>query len=388
MARDIITGLDIGSATVRVAVCERVKDNRVPRVLALIKKPSRGLRRGYIVNVEEAAVVAGEAIREAERVAKVKIKDIVLAISGLSLESKIVDGAIAISRPDGEVGLGDVNRVLTVAEAALPDMVNRHILHSFPLAFKLDGVRLHARPEGLRGAKLEVRALVITCLAQHLQDFIQVAEKGGAEVAEVVAAPLAASVVCLNKVEKNSGAVLVNIGSQTTSLIAFDDGWPVLVQVIPKGSNDITNDIALGLRISLDEAERMKLLERNEAPTTRRKLDVIIEARASEIFEYVEGLLKKANKSGLFPGGVLLGGGGANLFNLEAWAAEYLNLPARLVTNALQANSRNQIKDPAWATSFGLCLFREEGEPVESLSRQFSRGLAKKILGWLKQLLP
>ena len=220
--KQVITGLDIGSSSIRVVVTEE-RPTGAPAILTMVRKPAKGLRRGYVLNVDEAAESVMDAIREAERSANTRIRRVVLGLGGISLESKIAEGSTAVARGDLEVGELDINRALDAAAATLPDINNKTVIHRFPLSFKLDGKKIYGRPEGMKGNKLEVKGLFITYGTQHLRDLIQAVEASGVEVAEddLVASPLAGGLVILSKVQKTAGVALVNIGSQTTAGAIF-----------------------------------------------------------------------------------------------------------------------------------------------------------------------
>ena len=364
MARQIITGLDIGTASLRVVVCEYKKGDSVPTVLALVKKNSRGLRRGYVINAEEATESVRAALADAERITNLKIKRVVLGIGGATLESRTVDGMVSISRPDAEINTHEINRAMESAEASLSESANRNILHRLPISYKLDGKKILGRAEGLCGNKLEVKTLFVTCSSQHLRDLVKVVEDAGVSVDDIVAAPLAASYSVLTRLQKVSGCVLVNIGSQTTSIAIFEEGLPISIQVFPLGSTDITNDIALGFRIPLEDAERVKKGD-SDGAVAKKKLDDIIHARLSDIFEYVEDHLKKIGCSGLLPAGVVITGGGSGINNIEDLAKTYFKLPARISSPEIAATSKNQIKESAWSVAYGLCLYNINSERDE-----------------------
>lgn len=384
--RNIITGIDIGSSAIRIAVVEAVRGSREPKVLAQIKKESRGLRRGYIISFEEAVQNLSDAVAEAERQAKVKIRNVILGVGGITLESKIVEGQILVSKADLEIGDSDLERALAACRVNLGDLPNRQILHQFPLGCKIDGKKVPGRPSGLKGSKLELRTMFVFCLSQHLADLTRVAEAVGLTIDDVAAAPLAASLAILNATQKAAGCVLANIGSQTTSLITYEEGQPIAIQVLPIGSNDITNDIALGLRLPLDEAERLKL-DPMSSLSTKRKLDEIIEARAIDMFELIDGHLKKIGRSGLLPAGIIITGGGANIPDLEALAKNILRLPTKIFNPQDETRLRNQLRDQSWAVTYGLCLRGLETERHDSWSKRFDE-LWKIFVNKFKEFWP
>ncbi|MDQ5957924.1 MAG: cell division protein FtsA, partial [Patescibacteria group bacterium] len=170
MTRNIVTGLDIGTASIRLVVCEYKNGSQVPQVLALVKKNSRGLRRGYVLQFDDVAESIKEAVLEAERVVGFKIKSVVLGISGATLESKIIEGGVIVSRADSEINTNDINRAIEASEGGLPDTANKSIIHRVPIAFKLDGKRVAGRPEGLKGNRLDAQVLFVTYASNHLKD--------------------------------------------------------------------------------------------------------------------------------------------------------------------------------------------------------------------------
>ncbi len=383
--RNIVTGLDIGTASIRVVVAEWKRGNQTPQVLALVKKNSRGFRRGYIINAEEATETISEALREAERATKQRIKQAFVGLSGITLISKVADGSTAVARGDMEISELDLSRALDTAEATLPDKDNNEVIHRFPIAFKLDGKKITGRPEGLKGNKLEVRGAFITYSKQHLKDLTQVLEASGLRVSleDYVASPLASSLVLLSKVQKTAGVVMVNIGAQTTAIAVFEEGLPVSMQVLPLGSTEITNDIALCFKVNLEEAEQIKRGEM-EPVGTKKKLDEIIGARLLDIFQLIETHLKKIGRNGLLPAGVVLSGGGAGISNIETLARDYFKLPARTADSSLATTSKNQIKDSAWAVAYGLTYFYDP--EISDPGREGS--IFQTVKKFLKELLP
>lgn len=385
--RNIIAGLDIGTAWVRLIVCEIKAGDTVPQILAMAKKPSRGLRRGYVVNLEEITNSIREVTIEAERGIKTKIRKVVLGMGGVSLDSRLAEGSIMISRSNTEINDNDINRAVDESESNLLEINNRRILHRIPISFKIDNEKVLGHPDGLRGSKLEVKTLFVTCLDQHLRDLVQVTEDAGLIVDDVVASPLAASLAVITKAQKTAGCAMANIGSQTTSVAIFEDGLPLSVQVFPLGSMDITNDIALGFRIPLEDAERVKRGE-GEPIGTKKKLDEIIEARLSDIFEFIERHLKRLGIAGLLPAGIIITGGGSSVSNIEDLAKNYFKLPARIASSTMATNSKSQIRDTAWAVAYGLCVYDLEESANSTFSPKALRNMTSKIWGWIRELMP
>ncbi|MBI4692324.1 MAG: cell division protein FtsA [Candidatus Terrybacteria bacterium] len=405
MGREIITAVDAGSSMVRIITAEQKKDGEL-NILGIGQKPSDGIRRGYVVNMEDAARCIGNALKSSEKMAGVSIKKVIISIGGISLGSIKSKGSVMISRADGEIIDYDIKRAIDQSEANLPNISNKHIIHTIPLSFKIDNNLVLGRPLGMKGVKLEVETLFITCLSQHLADIIKTVESAGVEVEDVIAMPLAMSYAVLTKYQKEAGCVLANIGASTISIAVFEEGLPVSLEVFPFGSTSITNDIALGLQIPIDEAERVKIdygIDKT-LPSSKRKLSDIIEARLNDIFELIESHLKKINRQGMLPGGIILTGGGSNLFSLEEIAKMLLHLPAKIGTLSLKnnhslknitvlpANIKEQIfNDPGWSVALGLCIMNLDENssdlPIQETSRS-KRKIRQTIGRWFRTLLP
>jgi cell division protein FtsA len=350
MARNIVVGVDIGTHYTRVVVAEQLeeKDRLLPRIIGTGIAESRGLRHGYIVNQKEAAETVREAMKEAERSSGLPINKAFLAVGGVGLEGLSASATVIVSRGDSEVTSLDLEKIEEVAKNSIPrsSIVNRRILHVVPIAYKLDGKDVLGRnPIGMKGNKLEGKILFITCLERHLEDLIQAVENTGVEVEDAMAAPLAASLVSLTKAKKIAGCVLTNIGSETTSIVIYENNVPVSLEVFPIGSNDITNDIALGLKIPLEEAEKVKVGLISQTSYPKKKLEEIISARLSDIFDLIETHLKKIGRSGLLPAGVILTGGGAGLHTIEEFARSSLKLPSK-VSSTRSCNHGDHYRSP------------------------------------------
>jgi len=366
MGRNIITGIDVGSSVVRVVVAERRKGSS-PYILSAVSKPSGGIRKGYITDIDLACESIRLAVAAAERSAGVEIKNTYLAIGGISLGSIKAKSLTTVSRADTEISGLDVKRLFDQCESELTNVSNKDILHKIPLSYKVDGNQVLGRPIGMKGAKLEMEVLFITALSQHVDDLIKAVENIGIAVEDVVAAPYAASFAALTTQQKEVGCILANIGSTTVSIIAFEEGAPISLEVFPIGSTHITNDIALGLQIPIEEAEKVKINYGTEAPS-KKKLADIIEARLNDIFDLIEAHLKKISRNGLLPAGIILVGGGSNLISLDEIAKSSLKLPARICKSFEQNFSRTQgpnskdhiLTDPAWSIPLGLILASDQ----------------------------
>lgn len=387
--KHIATGIDVGTHTTRIVIVEQARGES-PHIVGTGFAETHGLRHGYIVNKAEAAKSIGLAISNAEKMAGTKVKNALLSVGGISLESVITHGTTIISRASGEVGEHDIKKAIHDAEENLPRITNKRIIYRVPLRYKLEGREVLGTPHGMVGTKLEVKMLFITCLEQHLDDLIKTIENLGVEVDEVVPAPIAAGQIALNKKQRSVGSALVNIGAETASIAVFENDIPISLQVFPLGSTDITNDIAIGLKIPLEEAEKIKL-QSMHAPTekthhfTKKRLDEIIEARLCDIFELIEAHLKKINRSGLLPAGIVLTGGGSGIATIEDIAKAALKLPAGIAEPAI-ANGKHAIKDSSWVVAYGLCIYglNRPKEPTEATMRS-ALSILKR---WVRPFLP
>lgn len=359
----ISTGIDVGTHTTRVVIIEH-HHGETPRIIGTGVSETRGLRHGYIVNRADALKSILQAVVHAEKMANIKISSALLSVGGISLEAVISHGNATISRAGGEVSEQDIKKAAAEAEENLSHLANKRIIHRVPIRYKLDGKEVLGNPRGMIGVKLEVKILFVTCFEQHLSDMVRVIEELGIEVDEIVPSPLAAGQIALNKKQRSVGCALVNIGAETVSIAVFENDIPISLQVFPIGSTDITNDIALGLKIPLDEAEKVKI----SGPAgmySKKKLDEIIEARLYDIFELVESHLKKINRNGLLPAGIILTGGGAGIATIEDLAKAVLKLPSSLAHPATLTAGKSPVKDSSWLVAYGLALYGLQ-KPEES----------------------
>jgi cell division protein FtsA len=383
MRTHIAAGIDIGTHEVKVVVTEsgHETDRLLPRVIGQGIAESKGLRHGYIVSVREAAKSVRHAVALAEKASGAKIKKATIAIGGISLQSVISSGSVVISRGDSEVGDMDIDKAALAAERALTasQLANRRIIHTIPLSYKIDGKAVFGRPQGMKGNKLEARVLFITCSAQHLDDLIETITEAGIEVLDVVASPIAASLVTLSKNQKVAGCVLAHIGAETVSMVVFEDNLPMSMEVFSLGSTDITNDIALGLKLPIEEADSLKRGGSSTAQVSKKKLDEIVEARLSDIFDLIEAHLKKIDRNGLLPAGIILAGGGAHIPGTDELAKDILKLPARVLGH----------KESIISVAYGLSMLGlgNDDDSSSSIGKPILR-LWRKIKALLSPFLP
>lgn len=364
MKRRIATGIDIGTYQVKMVVVEELSDKhsgRQLRILGTGLAESKGLRHGYIVNKEEVSASIREAKRQVESVARIPLRAAFLAVGGISLDEARATGSVIISRADQEITTLDLEKAGKAArEAAAPGFLNRHVLHSIPVEYRIDGAKVLGDPLGMKGVRLEVDYLFVTCLAQHEEVLAAAVEDADIEVIDQMASPLAGSYVLLEGDQKMKGCILANIGAETVSIVVYDEGIPISIKVFPMGSSHITDDIALGLRISLEEAERVKVGRLSGAMYPRKKVDDFIASRLTLIFTLIDKHLKSLGRRGPLPAGIIISGGGAGIGSINDIARGSLKLPSRLAELRISADTK--IRDATWAVAYGLALWGLTGD--------------------------
>lgn len=391
MARRIATGIDIGTHQTKVVVVEEVRDanSRQLHIIGTGLAETQGLRHGYVVDVNDAIQSVALAKAQAEKVAGITIKSAFLAIGGVSLDEIRGAGETIISRADQEITELDLEKVQQAARrAAEPNFVNREVLHEIPLEFRVDGQKTLGDPIGLRGTKLEAEYLFVTCLAQHAQALTNVIEGADIEVIDRMASPLAGSYVTLTKDQKMKGCVLANIGAETVSIVVYDEGVPISLKVFPIGSTNITDDLALGFKISLEDAERIKIGRLGGAMYSRKKIEEIITTRFKAMFDLIDKHLKSIGRKGALPAGIILTGGGAGQGSISDIAKGTLNLPSRIAD--LKLSSDTKIRDATWAVAYGLALWGLTGDTDAPKKNPFTglKDLGGTLGGFLRQFMP
>ena len=390
MARNISVGIDVGTYQVKVVIAasENKGETVRPIILGTGFATSRGMRHGYIINENETVRSIKKASAQAEKTAGIHIKKAFLSIGGVGLEEIRVKSDVAIGRGDGEVTDLDIKNLLNVCEEkAAQKLLNRKIVHSIPLAYKIDGSEVLGAPQGMKGIKLETDVLFIACLEAHLNQLVRSVEDAGIEVIDVMAAPIAASLVTLSKAQKIAGCVLANVGAETVSIVVFENNIPISLKVFPIGSTDITNDIALGLKVSLEEADELKRGSIINPSHPQKKLDEIIRARLNDILDLINAHLSKIGKNGLLPAGIILTGGGSGITTIEDLARAILQLPSKVASLNVTNLPRETIKDSTWAVAYGLSIWGLSSKE-ESLGLSVARQTGGTIRDLIRQFLP
>jgi cell division protein FtsA len=415
MAKEtIIVGLDVGSCFVRTVVAKIRADQTKPQIIGVSQVPSFGLRRGVVVDIEEAVKNISQSVQEAERNSGVSIERAYVSLSGNHITSRTSKGVVAVSRADGEISREDVERAINAA-SAISLSPNREILHIIPRSFSVDDQIGIKDPVGMNGVRLEVDTLIIEGATPFIKNLTKCISEAGLEVEGLVLAPLAASRAALTKRQKELGVLALDLGGGTASLTVFEEGDIIHSCVLPVGSSHITNDIAIGLRSDIDLAERVKLeygtaliseiskkdtislsklANQEKGVVPRIQVAEIIEARLSEIFEMVNKELKRIDRQGLLPAGVVLLGGGAKIPGLVDLAKEGLKLPAQVGFPLELEGIVEEVDDPAFATAVGLIFWNMDEQLKSGRLRTIPLGrfpvapTINKIKGWFRGFLP
>ena len=370
---EIIVGLDIGTTKICAVVAE-VEGPSVT-ILGVGAVPCRGLRKGIVANIDWTVRSIKDAIESAQTMAGVEIRTIYAGIGGSHVRSSSSDGVAAIA--GGEVTQGDVERVLEGARA-IPVDADRQILHVLPREYMVDSQDGIRDPIGMAGVRLGVKVNLVTAATSCVQNVIRCAERCGLTVADVVLQPLASGEAVLSEDEKEIGVAVIDIGGGTTDVLLYVDGGIAHASVIPVGGNNVTGDLAAGLRTPMAEADRLKRLsgcalgrmvaddEDIEVPgvgghaprkTARRVLSDIIEPRAEEIFAVVRKRIEDTGLLEQLRAGVVLTGGAVLLQGMPELAEEILGMPVRVGMPTAIRGITQLVHGPEFATGVGLVKY-------------------------------
>ncbi len=387
MKHQIAVGIDIGTSLTRIVVCEQVADT-LPRVLGSSVVPTKGMRHGYVINRDDAISSLKRAITEAEKDCGQRIRSASIAIGGIGLAADYALGSSMVTRADSVISKLDIEKSIADAESKI-ELKNKVILHAFPILFKVDGKELPTRPEGIQGFKLEVKVLFITCFQQHLDDLLSVVNDAGVKVTSFTATPIATEQLLLSDLQRNFGCALIDIGAETVSVSVFENSSLTSLHVFGIGSLDITKDIALGLRVTPEEAENIKLGVVTFMNTPKKKLDEIVEARLSDIFELVDKYFRKIGRSGLLPAGAIIIGGGAHMNMVSSVAKNMLKIPVKIGFLEFPG-AKAPIKDQRLLVAYGVATGTVDrvSSKRNNTSSGDGDGFLATIKNFFKQLMP
>ncbi|MGH7274825.1 MAG: cell division protein FtsA, partial [Nitrospiria bacterium] len=386
-----LVGLDIGTTKICAVVGEWVDETRVD-IIGIGTSPSRGLRKGVVVNIESTVESIKKAIEEAELMAGVQINSVYAGIAGSHIKGFNSRGVIAVK--DHEVTRADIDRVLDAAKAvAIP--LDREVLHVLPQEFIVDDQDGISEPLGMSGVRLEAEVHIITGSVTSAQNIVKCVNRAGLEVAEMILQPLASSESVLTADERELGVAMVDIGGGTTDIATFMEGSVWHTAVIGIGGHHLTNDIAVGLRTPAAEAEKIKRRygcamtslvrdeETIEVPSvggrpprvlSRQLLSEIIEPRAEEIFSLVGREIKKTGHGEMVASGVVITGGSAIMEGMSEFAEKILDLPVRRGVPSHVGGLLDVVSSPMYATGVGLILYALRGQQGQHMCRGTSNG--------------
>lgn len=396
-----IVGVDLGTVSTRVVAGHINKDGEIS-VIGVGKVPTGGMRKGAVDKLNPLAKSIDDALGEAERMAGFEINSATININGSSILSTKINGMIAVS--DGEVGDTDIIRLEDVSTLGkVPP--NREILVVVPHEYILDGQSGIKDPIGMMGSRLEIKASAISVLTPAMQNLQKVTDLARVQPSDIVISPMAAAKAVLDDKQMDNGVALIDLGGATTGIAIYEDGDIQFSSVLPYGGNNITNDLAIGLRTTPEVAEQVKLvhadakfedLEKQVSIKFAKKnyefglrdINSIVDARLNEIFELISAKLKESGYYGKLPNGLVLVGGGANLKNIDSYAKEFLGLSVEIGMPAKNLKGLTEKVDtPEFATAVGL-MIQDNLAYEKNLglhSKKPSKGMFDKITKFFKK---
>jgi cell division protein FtsA len=397
---ELIAGLDLGTTKVCAIVGEQVDDGI--DIIGIGCVPSRGLKKGVVVNIESTVQAIKAAIDQAESMAGCEINTVYAGIAGSHVRGLNKHGVAAIAAR--EVTDADVQRVLEQSKA-IPLPSDRQVIHVLPQEYIVDDQDGIAKPVGMNGVRLEARVHLVTAATTQIQNIVKCAERCGLNVAEVVLEPLASAEAVLSEDEREIGVAVIDIGGGTTDIIVFANSAAVHTSVIPVGGLNLTNDIAAGLRTPMAEAERIKIKygcasprmidpdDMIEVPSVggraarslhREVLANIIEPRVEEIFSAVQHVLNESGYMDMLNAGIVLTGGSTMLDGMAELAEEILGMPVRRATPVGVGGLADVVKSPAYATAVGLAKYGAQRLRTVRFEQRLSRPVRIERGSWVR----
>lgn len=413
MAKDyIITGLDVGTAFIRAVVAQVKPEESRPQIIGVGEARSFGLRKGVVVDIRDTIKGIQEAVAGASRSSGLAINNAFVSLGGNHIQCHQSKGVVAVSRADGEISQDDVDRVIKAAQA-ISLSPNRELIHVLPTHYNVDGQEAIKDPQGMHGVRLEVNCLILEGSSPFIKNLIKCVNEAGINIDGLVVSPLAAAEAVLTKRQKELGVLCLDIGAGQTGLTIYEEGDIIYTHILPVGASHITADIAIGLRTDIDLAERIKLeyasvlpdeintkarinltdlSEREQGYVPRYEVAKIVRARAEEILDLVNQDLKKADRQGLLPAGVVLLGGGAKMVGMIDLVKEKLRLPAQIGLPQETTGILDQVDDPCFATAIGLVHWGIRSKDIINLAQRKPQkgliGVFDKVKKILKALTP
>ncbi|WP_255988400.1 cell division protein FtsA [Chitinolyticbacter albus] len=399
-SKNLIVGLDIGTAKV-VAVVAEIQDDGKLNVVGLGSAVSRGLKRGVVVDIEKTVGAIQSALGEAELMADCKIREVFTGIAGSHIKGLNSHGMVAIK--DKEVTQADMTRVIETASAVnIP--TDHQVLHILAQEYVIDGQEDVKEPLGMSGVRLEVRVHIVSGAVSAVQNITKCVRRCGLEISEVILQPLASAYAVLTEDEKALGVCLVDIGGGTTDIAVFIDGAIRHTAVIPIAGDQVTNDIAMALRTPTGEAESIKLQhgvalrhmtdpqamievpgvgERGSRQMSRHTLAEVIEPRIEELYGLVQAELRRAGFEDRLSSGIVITGGAALMPGMVELGEEIFHMPVRLGTPKYVGGLAEVVKNPRYSTAVGLLLIAKE-QYLKNPAGRIKDGSFGELLGRMK----
>ena len=394
-----VVGIDIGTRTVRCVV-GHIGESGLPKIVGAGVADNSGMRKGVISHLAGPAAAIDKALESAERMSGYQINEAMISINGAHILSTRADGMIAVGTSNGEVTREDIYRLEEVATTGKVP-ANREIVEIVPHAYRLDGQDNIKDPIGMSGTRLELRANVVSGLAPYIMNVRKSAEMAHVAATGVMPSVLAAARAVLTESQLENGVAVIDIGAATTGVAVFEEGDLQHVAVIPMGAQNVTNDVAIGLKIDPEIAEVVKVkhaqldgvasgqtetkYEKQVYAFAQQEIDEIVEARYEEIFELVAKELKKAGGIGRLPSGVVLVGGGAAVRGSVAFAKKVLGVAAKLGVPTGYAGVSDEVSGPESAAAVGLMLMDTMNGGEQQVASRASEA-TKKAGGFIGKL--
>jgi cell division protein FtsA len=383
MKEDSIVGLDIGSTEVRLVVGQRVEQNggRL-QIIGAISAPSEGISKGMVKSIDDTTSSISSLLEKAERLIGLPVSNVYVSVNDPYIKCEKSKGVVAVGRNNGEISQEDVERAIEAARTlSIPP--NYEILHVIPIKFTVDNQEDVKDPIGMSGIRLEVEALIVQGMSSQIKNLTKAIYRTGLNIDDLVLSSLALGEAVLSSKQKELGVAVAGIGAATTTLAVYEEGKLIHAAIIPIGSEHITSDIAIGLRCPINLAERVKVeyghavakafsgkeevdisdlakeeeVEDDVNVISKKYVAEIIEARVEEIFEKIDEQLRKIDRSGLLPAGIVLAGGGAKLSGLVEVAKEQLRLPASVGICRNAEIIFDKVNDSKYLTALGLVIW-------------------------------
>ncbi len=406
----VLVAIDVGTSKVVALIGEVTRDGDVT-IIGKGAQPASGLKKGVVINIDQTVSSIRAAREQAERLSGYRVESAIVAVGGNHVESQNSRGAVAVSGPRREVTHEDVDRATEVARAVtIPN--NREVLHVLPRGFVVDGQEGVKDPLGMSAVRLEVETHIVHAGATAVQNLTKCVQRAEVRIDELVAASLGSADAVLTETEKELGVAVADFGAGTIDLALFLDGSPFHTAVLPLGGNNVTNDVAIGLKTSLVAAEDLKIAHGTADPSgvgeddevtvetigegggrtaSRLELAQIIEARMREVFEKVGEEIGRAGHTGKLPAGLVLTGGASQLVGTAQLGREVLQMPVRVAGPTGVGGLTDHLLTPAYSTSLGLLLWGARSvrgyEPLRYESAP-APSVVARMRDWLRGLAP